>query len=108
MIRSSQNPEGFIRNPWSKENDAMHIDTFFKRIDKDASKRCGLHYEIYEQFRIDNLLDALYKLETLNRDHAEYVRKLAASHGYDLSEEGQQQTEQAYNETMSEIRREQE
>ncbi|EAA9186594.1 MULTISPECIES: hypothetical protein [Enterobacteriaceae] len=108
MIRSSQNPEGFIRNPWSKENDAMHIDTFFKRIDKDASKRCGCHYEIYEQFRIDNLLDALYKLETLNKSHAEYVRKLAASHGYDLSEEGQQQTEQAYNETMSEIRREQE
>ena len=30
MIRSSQNREGFIRNPWSKENDGIHIDTFFK------------------------------------------------------------------------------
>lgn len=75
MIRSSQNREGFIRNPWSKENDGIHIDTFFKRIEQDAGKRCGCHYEIYERFCLDNLLDALYKLETLNKSHAEYVRK---------------------------------
>ncbi len=108
MIRSSQNPEGFIRNPWSKENDAMHIDTFFKRIGQDAGKRCGCHYEIYERFCLDNLLDALYKLDTLNKSDAEYVRKEAVRHGYDLTLEGQQQTENAYNETMTEIHRQQE
>lgn len=108
MIRSSQNREGYIRNPWSKENDGIHIDSFFKRIGQDASKRCGCHYEIYERFCLDNLLDALYKLDGLNKSDAEYVRKEAAKHGYDLTLEGQQQTEKAYNETMYEIRREQE
>ncbi|ELE3800528.1 hypothetical protein RC338_004836 [Salmonella enterica] len=108
MIRSSQNREGFIRNPWSKENDGIHIDTFFKRIGQDAGKRCGCHYEIYERFCLDNLLDALYKLDTLNKSDAEYVRKEAVRHGYDLTLEVQQQTENAYNETMTEIRRQQE
>ncbi|MFP1744423.1 hypothetical protein [Lonsdalea quercina] len=108
MTRSSQNRLGYIRNPWSKENDAIRIDTFFKRIEQDAGKRCGCHYEIYERFCMNNLLDALYKLGTLNKSDAEYVRKQASSHGYDLSQEGQQQTENAYNETMYEIRREQE
>ncbi|ENQ7064620.1 hypothetical protein ACEQLQ_004401 [Salmonella enterica] len=108
MIRSSQNREGFIRNPWSKENDGIHIDTFFKCIYQDAGKRCGCHYEIYEKLCLDNLLDALYKLDTLNKSDAEYVRKEAVRHGYDLTQEGQQQTENAYNETMTEIRRQQE
>lgn len=108
MIRSSQNREGYIRNPWSKENDGLHIDTFFKRIEQDASKRCGCYYEIYERFCLDNLFAALYKLDTLNKNDADYVRKEAVRHGYDLTPEGQQQTENAYDEIMTEIRREQE
>lgn len=108
MIRSSQNRTGYIRNPWSKENDGIHIDTFFKRISQDAGKRCGCYYEIYEKMCLDSLLSALARLESLNMRDAEYVKKEAVSRGYELSHEGQQDTERAYNETMSEIRREQE
>lgn len=108
MTRSSQNREGYIRNPWSKENDGIHIDTFFKRISQDAGKRCGCHYEIYEKMCVDTLLNALVTLESRNKNDAEYVRTMAVSQGYDLSQEGQEETDHAFNETMSEIRREQE
>ncbi|MEB6537352.1 hypothetical protein MXM51_22850 [Pantoea stewartii] len=107
MTRSSQNRPGYIRNPWSKENDGIHIDTFFKRISQDAGKRCGCHYEIYEKMCLDNLLNALARLESLNQNDAEYVREMAVSHGYELSQEGQKETDRAYNETMSEILRQQ-
>lgn len=108
MTRSSQNRPGYIRNPWSKENDGIHIDTFFKRISQDAGKRCGCYYEVYEKMCMDSLLNAIARLETLNMDDAQYVKEMAMSRGYELSHEGQQATERAYNETMSEIRREQE
>lgn len=108
MTRSSQNRLGYIHNPWSKENDAIHIDTFFMQISQDASKRCGCHHEIYEKLCLDNLLNAIAKLESLNMSDAKYVKKRAVSRGYKLGHRAQQAIEDAYNELMSELRREQE
>lgn len=108
MIRSSQHRAGFIRNPWSEQNDAIHINAFFHRISKEAGRRSGCHYEIYEKIRLDSFLEALESLEALNKKDAEHVRSLAKYSGLDLSQEGQQRTEKAFNHTMQLIQREQE
>lgn len=107
MKRSSQNREGYIRNPWSKENDGIHITAFFKRLSEDASRRCGCHYEIYEKMCLDNFYDAIATLQQLNKADAAYVREQAQYHGYQLSAEEQQRTEKAYREVMADIQREQ-
>lgn len=107
MINSSQNREGYIRNPWSKENDGIHITAFFKRIEKDAGKRSGCYYEIYQKMCLDSLLDALHTLDRLNPKDAQFVRDTAKDHGYDLSDKGVGAAMQDFDIVMSEIYKEQ-
>lgn len=103
MIRSSQNREGYIRNPWSKENDAIHADVLFKRIEQAAHRGCGLHYEIYEMRVLTSLLEVFDRLHELNETDAMVFYKEAEKRGYDLSPEGQMATEASYREAMADI-----
>lgn len=104
MTDSPKFLNGNIRNPWSEEDEKIHIKEFFYLIGKDAGKRCGGYDVVYDRMCLEALLDALYKLEKLSPEDAEYVRKEAPSNGFDLSKQGQRRVEDAYVETMAEIR----
>jgi len=104
MTDSPKFINGYIRNPWSKEDEKIHIKEFFYLIGKDAGRRCGCHDVVFDRMCLESLLDALYKLETLSPKDALYVREQAPYNGFDLSEQGQRRVDDAYVKTMAEIR----
>lgn len=83
----------FIRNPWSKLNDSIRIDVLIFRIEKDAGKKCGLHYEVFHQEVMENLSDIIVRLK--NED-AEKLKLAAAMRGYCLDEKSLAATRECY------------
>ncbi|EOX8956954.1 hypothetical protein ACPW5J_004336 [Enterobacter hormaechei] len=97
---------GFIAPPWPHaRGDSVRAECLIQRIEKEASRGCGLYYEIY-QYRVLEELSGV--LANLDAGDAATFQEVTASHGFSLDESALQGAFQAYHETLSEIRREQE
>ncbi|MER3868585.1 hypothetical protein J8865_25705 [Klebsiella pneumoniae] len=97
---------GFIASPWPHiRGDSVSAASLISRIEKEAHRGCGLHYEIYQYRALCELNDVLTSLSV--RD-AETFRTVAADHGFSLSDNDFQESRMMYFETMDENRRDQE
>ena len=96
--------EGYIRNPWSKEHDGIHVSAVIKRIEEEAHRGCGLHYEIFERRSHDGLINVLNRL---NEEDRALLLKEANGRGYSLDADSLDKIDAAYNDVMSKIIKEQ-
>ncbi|MGP2154480.1 hypothetical protein V5O55_22705 [Escherichia coli] len=97
---------GFIAPPWPHvRGDSVSAASLISRIEKEAHRGCGLHYEIYQYRALCELHDVLTSLSV--RD-AETFMTVAADHGFSLSDNDFQERRKRYIETMEDIRRDQE
>jgi hypothetical protein len=79
--------------------------SLINRTSKKAGRSCGQHYEIYHYRVITGLADIP---DNLNASDAATFQEIAVSQGFRLDESARQATYQAYQNTLSEIRRKQE
>ncbi|MDQ1228438.1 hypothetical protein QE443_004699 [Pantoea ananatis] len=95
------NLDGYVKNPWEKRaHDGIHVDVLINRIEANAHKGCGLHYEIFNQRCIDELF---WVLEQLNQDDSDILIKAAAKRGYELDEISVIESHTAYIDCLKEI-----
>lgn len=94
---------GFITPPWPHTpGDSVSAESVIQRIEKNAHRGCGLHYEIYEYRALSELNDVL---ASLSPGDAEIFRNAAAQRGFHLNEKELQESYQAYCDTLNEIRK---
>ncbi|EJM3421874.1 hypothetical protein NOF85_004595 [Salmonella enterica] len=97
---------GFITPPWPHlRGDSVSAASIIERIEKEAGRTCGQHYEIYQYRAMRELQQTL---NNFSADDADIFMRVAASRGFHLNERVMHETRKAYHETMDEIRREQE
>lgn len=93
---------GFIQHPWSPQRgDFLRADCVIRDIEDEEIRRCGLYYEIYH-YRVLCRLLGLY--DTLNEDDKLTFTQETARRGFDLDKNSVKQSRQCYQETLSEIR----
>lgn len=95
---------GFIAPPWPHvRGDSVRAECLIQRIEKEANRGCGLHYEIYH-YRLIGELRAL--LEGLNSNDRQTLTAEAARQGFQLDDTSAHESSLAYHNTLQEIREE--
>ncbi|XES86637.1 hypothetical protein ACBV55_22815 (plasmid) [Franconibacter pulveris] len=93
--------DGFVRNLKSRHPfDVIRADVVLARMEKQASKGCGLHYEIYESRLLGMALDYLTALPL--KDRPVFIGA-AAKYGYTLTLAEEQRAQDACDALMSEL-----
>ncbi|TDN48062.1 hypothetical protein [Scandinavium goeteborgense] len=96
---------GFIAPPWPHlRGDSIRVLSLIRHIEKEASRTCGMHYEIYQHHALRELQDALTMLDA---DDAKVLAEISASRGFHLDEKSMQETNKAYRVILADIEREQ-
>ena len=95
------NKKGFIKNPFSKNRgDSIKASVLVKKVSDNASKGCGLYYEIYEYRALSQLLQILEKLNTEDKLTFESESK---KQGFNLDNKSISSSYISYRETMDEV-----
>ncbi|NQD63727.1 hypothetical protein HP459_20340 [Enterobacter sp. CM29] len=96
--------KGYIRNPWSKEHDGMHVSTVIQKIEIEAHRGCGMHYEIYQKRCNEALLEVITRLNDEDRN----LLLIEASYrGHHIDEISLKESDIAYHGLMSGLIKEQ-
>lgn len=76
--------DGFVRNIHSRNPyDVIRADVVLARMEKQANRGCGLHYEIYESRLLDMAMHYLTELPLKDRP---VLMGAAAKRGYMLTQ----------------------
>lgn len=98
---SSLRTDGFVRNIHSRNPfDVIRADVVLARIEKEAGRCCGMHYELY-QARV--LGDALDYLDALPLKDRPVLIGAAAKRGYILTLAEEEHALEAKDALMSEL-----
>jgi hypothetical protein len=93
--------DGFVRNIHSSHPfDVIRADVVLIRLEKQAHRGCGLHYEIYMARVLESALDYLAQLPLKDRP---VFMGAAANRGYMLTLTEEQHAQEAYDVLMSEL-----
>lgn len=93
--------DGFVRNIHSRNLfDVIRADVVLARMEKQANKGCGLHYEIYESRLLGMALDYLAKLPL--KDRPVFIGA-AAKRGYMLTLAEEERAQVACGELLNEL-----
>lgn len=93
--------DGFVRNIHSSNPfDVVRADVVLLRLEKQAHRGCGLHYEIYNARLLASALDYLAQLPLKDRP---VFMGAAAKRGYMLTYTEEQHAQEDYDNLMSEI-----
>lgn len=94
--------DGFVRNLSSRHPfDVIRADVVLERMEKQASKGCGQHYEIYESHLLDSAL--IYLAELPLKDRSVFMGT-AAKRGYVLTQADNQRAQSACDALRAELR----
>lgn len=98
--------KGFIAPPWPHiRGDSVRAECLIQRIEKEANRGCGLYYEIYHYRALSKLYGVLVNLSA---GDAATFRTVAASRGFSLDSGALYEAGREYQESLADIRREQE
>ncbi|ECX2001762.1 hypothetical protein APF40_20075 [Salmonella enterica subsp. enterica serovar Newport] len=93
--------DGFVRNIHARNPyDVIRADVVMSRIEKEAGRCCGMHYELY-QARV--LGDALDYLDALPLNDRPALMGAAAKRGYNLTFAEEERALAAKDALMSEL-----
>ncbi|HEY3591979.1 MAG TPA: hypothetical protein VGL07_18210 [Buttiauxella sp.] len=93
--------DGFITNADScHPHDVIRADVVLARLEKQAARRCGLFYEIYQSQLLGTALDYLARLPLKDRP---VLIGAAAKRGYMLTLEEEQRAQVDYDTLMSQL-----
>lgn len=91
----------FVRNIYSQNQfDVIRADVVLERLEKQAHKGCGLHYEIYQSRLLQDAMDYLDQLPLKHR--ATFIDS-AACRGLELTLEEEQRAKQAGDKLMASL-----
>lgn len=93
--------DGFVRNIHSSNPfDVVRADVVLLRLEKQAHRSCGVHYEIYNARLLASALDYLAQLPLKDRPA---LMGAAAKRGYMLTHTEEQHAQEDYDNLMSEM-----
>ncbi len=95
---SALRTDGFVRNiDSSNPFDVIRADVVLLRMEKEAQRGCGLHYEIYESRLLGMALDYLAELPL--KDRPVFIGA-AALRGYMLTMAAEERAQEGYDSLM--------
>ncbi|WP_436877895.1 hypothetical protein [Siccibacter turicensis] len=102
MIKNSaMRTDGFVRNIHSRNPfDVIRADVVLSRIEKQANRGCGLHYEIYESRLLGMAMHYLAELPL--KDRPVFIGA-AAQRGYMLTTAEEERAHGECDELMNEL-----